>query len=193
MIVWGASGTGKSRGVIKPFILKAAQRMESIVVVNTKGELYESTAEYMREKGYLVRAYNLLDFENSDGFNCIYDIEQDPELVRTVAEIIIQNTSNAKDRQNFWETAEKNLLTAMLYYMSTACDENGQLLPIEKRSLGTIYNMLASERFGKIAERIDDLAPGHPARAPFDLIRETPVQNRANIVMGLGNRLVLQL
>jgi type IV secretion system protein VirD4 len=189
MIVWGASGTGKSRGVIKPFILKVAQRMESIVLVDTKGELYESTAEYMKSKGYLVRAYNLLDLENSDGFNCIYDIEQDPELVRSVAEIIIQNTSNAKDRQNFWETAEKNLLTAMLHYMGSAYDDNGLLLPIEQRSLGAIYNMLASERFDKIAKRIDNLTAGHPAKAPFDLIRETPVQNRANIVMGLGNRL----
>lgn len=189
VLIWGASGAGKSRGVIKPFLIKAALRCESVVLVDSKGELFEATSQYFRDKGYLVRAYNLLDLENSDGFNCIYDIEQDQELVRTVAEIIIANTSNAKDRQNFWETAEKNLLTALLYYMSTATDDNGELLPIEERSLGAIYNMLAGERFQSIAERIDKLPAGHPARAPFDLIRETPVQNRANIVMGLGNRL----
>jgi type IV secretion system protein VirD4 len=189
MLIWGATGSGKSRGVIKPFLIKAAQRGESIVLVDSKAELYEATAQYFRERGYLVRAYNLLDLENSDGFNCISDIEQDPGLVRTVAEIIIANTSNAKDRQNFWETAEKNLLTSMLHYMGTATDANGKPLPIEQRSLGAVYRMLASERFNKIAEKIDALPPGHPARAPFDLIRETPVQNRANIVMGLGNRL----
>lgn len=188
-LIWGATGAGKSRGFVKPFLIKVAQRGESVVLVDSKGELYEATAQYFRDKGYLVRQYNLLDLENSDGFNCIYDIERDPDLVRTVAEIIITNTSNAKDRQNFWETAEKNLLTSMLYYMGSATDQNGKLLPIEKRSLGAIYNMLASERFSAIAEKIDALPPGHPARAPFDLIRETPVQNRANIVMGLGNRL----
>jgi len=191
ILVYGASGTGKSRGFVKPFILQAAKRMESLVLVDPKGELFESTSQYLRDQGYLVRAYNLLDLENSDGFNCLYDIEQDPELVRTVAEIIIKNTSNAKDRQNFWETAEQNLLSAMLYYMADARDENGDLLPIERRSLGAIYNMLASERFGRISELIADLPPGHPAKAPFDLIKETPVQNRANIVMGLGNRLAL--
>lgn len=188
-LIWGATGTGKSRGYVKPFLIKAAQRKESVVLVDSKGELYEATSQYFRDEGFIVRQYNLLDLENSDGFNCVYDIEQDPDLVRTVAEIIIQNTSNAKDRQNFWETAEKNLLTAMLYYMGSATDKNGALLPIEQRSLGAIYNMLASERFGTIAEKIDALPPGHPARAPFDLIRETPIQNRANIVMGLGNRL----
>lgn len=189
ILVYGATGTGKSRGFVKPFILQAAKRMESLVLVDPKGELFESTSEYLREKGYLVRAYNLLDLENSDGFNCIYDIEQDRELVRTVADIIIKNTSNAKDRQNFWETAEQNLLSAMLYYMADARDENGDLLPIERRSLGAVYNMLALERYAGIAEKINELVPGHPAKAPFDLIKETPIQNRANIVMGLGNRL----
>jgi len=189
ILVYGASGTGKSRGFVKPFILQAAKRMESLVLVDPKGELFESTSQHLRDQGYLVRAYNLLDLENSDGFNCLYDIEQDPELVRTVAEFIIKNTSNAKERQNFWETAEQNLLSAMLYYMADARDENGDLLPIERRSLGAIYNMLASERFSRISELIADLPPGHPAKAPFDLIKETPVQNRANIVMGLGNRL----
>ena len=189
MIVWGASGTGKSRGVTKPFVIKAIQRGESVVLVDTKGEMYEATAGYAHSHGCIVRAYNLLDLMNSDGFNCIYDIEQNPELVRTVAEIVIANTSNSKDRQSFWETAEKNLLTAMLYYVSTACDDNGQLLPIEQRSLGSIYKMLASEHFNKLADRITKLPAGHPAKAPFDLIRETPIQNRANIVMGLGNRL----
>jgi len=189
VLVYGASGTGKSRGFVKPFILQAAKRMESLVMVDPKGELFESTSEYLREKGYLVRVYNLLDLENSDGFNCIYDIEQDRELVRTVADIIIKNTSNAKDRQNFWETAEQNLLSAMLYYMADAKDKDGNMLPIEKRSLGAVYNMLALERYAGIADKINDLDPGHPAKAPFDLIKETPIQNRANIVMGLGNRL----
>jgi len=169
--------------------MKAAERMESLVLVDPKGELYELTSDYLREKGYFVRAYNLLDLESSDAFNCMYDIEQDPELVRTVAEIIIKNTSNVKDRQNFWETAEHNLLSAMLYYVSDLRDSNGKLLPIEKRSLGAIYNMLASDRFAKISDAIAALPPGHPAKAPFDLIKETPIQNRANIVMGLGNRL----
>ncbi|HCA28776.1 MAG TPA: hypothetical protein DEP23_03945 [Ruminococcaceae bacterium] len=100
-LIWGATGAGKSRGFVKPFLIKVAQRGESVVLVDSKGELYEATAQYFRDKGYLVRQYNLLDLENSDGFNCIYDIERDPDLVRTVAEIIITNTSNAKDRQNF--------------------------------------------------------------------------------------------
>ncbi|GHU79657.1 hypothetical protein FACS1894191_2960 [Clostridia bacterium] len=189
IICYGASGTGKTRGFIIPFILKAAGRGESVVVVDTKGELYEKTSALFRDKGYLVRAFNLLDLENSDGLNCLHDIAEDQDLVRTVAEIIIKNTSNAKDRQNFWETAEKNLLTALLYYMSTATDGNGALLPIEERSLGAIYNLLAVGHFAKISELITALPSGHPAKAPFDLIKETPIQNRANIVMGLGNRL----
>lgn len=188
-IVYGASGAGKSRGFVKPFILQAAKRMESLVLVDPKGELYESTSEYLRDKGYEIRAYNLLDMANSDGFNCFNDIAGDPELVKLVTEIIIMNTSNEKDRFDFWENAEKNLLSALIHYMATACDESGVLLPIERRSLGEICNMLCSVRFGRITELIEALPQGHPAKAPFDLIKDTPVQNRANIILGLGNRL----
>jgi len=139
--------------------------------------------------GGIGYAENLLDLENSDGYNCIHDLAEDPELVPTIAEIIIKNTSNAKDRQNFWENAEKNLLSALIYYMGSACDDNGNLLPIEERSLGAIYDLLCNESFAAISKLIDKLPTGHPARQPFGLIRDIPVQNRSNVVLGLGNRL----
>ena len=37
IMVFGASGAGKSRGFVKPFILQCAQRKESLVLVDPKG------------------------------------------------------------------------------------------------------------------------------------------------------------
>ena len=34
-------------------------------------------------------------------------------LVQSIAEVIIKNTSNANERQDFWEKAELNLLMAL--------------------------------------------------------------------------------
>ena len=63
--------------------------------------------------------FNLLDMENSDAWNCLSGIEKDKDLVQSIAEVIIKNTSNANERQDFWEKAELNLLMALMHYVAT--------------------------------------------------------------------------
>jgi type IV secretion system protein VirD4 len=191
-IVFGSTGSGKSRGYVKPFIYQAVKRRESIVVVDPKGELYESTAEYMRseEVGYTVKVFNLLDPLHSDGWNPMGDIEHDAGIVDSIAETIIKNTSNISERQDFWEKAEKNLLTALLHYVQRqTVPGTNRLLPIEQRSIGAIYNMLSSDSFADLERRFDDLLPDHPAKAPYGIFKLAHRQIWGNIAIGLGNRL----
>ena len=108
IMVYGAPGTGKSRGVIMPFILNAARRGESLVICDSKAEFYEMYSELLREQGYFVRSYNLLDLGASDGWNCLMDSSRDVNLVQHIAEIIIRNTSADSEREDFWSKAEKN-------------------------------------------------------------------------------------
>lgn len=91
-MVYGAPGTGKSRGVIMPFILNAARRGESMVICDSKAEFYEMYSEFLRDQGYFVRSYNLLDLEASDGWNCLMDSSRDVNLVQHIAEIIIRSS-----------------------------------------------------------------------------------------------------
>lgn len=108
VMVYGSPGTGKSRGFIMPFILNAARRGESMVICDSKAEFFEMYSEFLRDQGYLVRSYNLLDLEASDGWNCLMDSAQDVNLVQHIAETIIRNTSANSERENFWSSAEKN-------------------------------------------------------------------------------------
>lgn len=55
-------------------------------------------SSFLREQGYEVRMFNLLDMENSDAWNCLSGIEKDKDLVQSIAEVIIKNTSNANER-----------------------------------------------------------------------------------------------
>ena len=64
--VFGASGTKKSRGVIRPAIFQSIRRGESVIVSDPKSEMYADTAELFRKRGYTVRVYNLLQPEFSD-------------------------------------------------------------------------------------------------------------------------------
>ncbi len=191
-LIYGASGTGKSRGFVKPFLMQAVRRGESVVTLDPKGELYEMTAGFAKKHGAVVRVYNLLDMENSDGFNCISDLESDKSLVQSVAQVIIRNTSNASEKQDFWEKAEMNLLMAMLHYVADMRDGSGRLLPIEKRSLGEIYKILSSKSITELEILFDKLKrdfPSHPALAPFGIFKQANRAIWGNIAIGLGNRL----
>ena len=137
IMIYGATGSGKTRGFVKPFILQAMRRRESMVLVDVKGEIYEGMSQILRDDGYEVKMFNLLDKEHSDAWNCLSVIEQDKNLVQSIAEVIIKNTSNANERQDFWEKAELNLLMALMHYVATqTIPGTNQLLPIQQRSLG---------------------------------------------------------
>jgi len=189
-LVYGASGAGKSRGFVKPFILQCAQRKESIVLVDPKGEFYESMYGYLRNEGYEVKAFNLLDMENSDGWNCMRDIETDLNLVQSISEVIIRNTSNANERQDFWAQAEQNLLMALIHYVAGLKHPGAaNPLPIDQRSLGLIYKLLSTENFEELDKRIFELPGKHPAKLPYGIFKMANRQIHGNIAIGLGNRL----
>ena len=147
-------------------------------------------SELLRSKGYTVRSFNLLDMVNSDGWNVMADIETDKSLVQSMAEIIIRNTSNANERQDFWEKAEMNLFMALIHYVQgLKVPGTDKPLPIEERSLGAIYKMLAGDSFADIEQAMADLPNSHPAKAPYGIFRLANRQIWGNIAIGLGNRL----
>lgn len=190
VMIYGAPGTGKSRGFVLPFALQAARRGESLVMIDPKAEFYEMLSGYFKEQGYYIRTYNLLDLASSDGWNCMVDISEDLNLVQNVAEIIIRNTSNETERADFWSKAEKNLLMALLHYVRTmTVPGTDRLFPQEERSLGTIYKLLSTASMDELDARFRALPSDHPALPPYGIFRQAHKQIWGNIMIGLGNRL----
>ena len=117
--VFGASGTGKSRGFIRPALFNIIQRGESAIITDSKGELYADTAELFRQHGYEVKVLNLVNPEHGDSWNCMSDLGGDTLLAQVLTNVIIGNTSSGKT-DHFWDNGEGNLLKALiLYVMST--------------------------------------------------------------------------
>ena len=168
-IVYGASGSGKTRGCTLPLLMKKiAEGKESLIIVDPKGDLFERTYKFAVENRYTVRALNLLDLDHSDGFNCFDDVERDSSLVSIIAEAIMATTSNKLEREDFWGKAEKNLLMALILYVATLRDQRtGELLPIHERGLGEIYRILSTESFADIDDRFAQLPATHPAQSPY--------------------------
>ena len=185
----GAPGSGKTSGFIIPFLLGCAERGESVFVTDPKGELFEKMSSHFEEKGYYVKAVNFLDMEHSDGWNCLYGLDTERQLVQTVANTIIQNTSSPKEADDFWARAELNLLMALLHYVCNLKDARGNLLPIEQRSIGAVYRMIANDSINEINRKLSALPPDHPAKGRHGLFLKAKDTLWSNIITGLGNRL----
>ena len=186
--VFGASGTMKSRGVIRPALFQSIRRGESVVVTDPKSEIYSDTVELFRKYGYTVRVYNLLQPELSDSWNCMFDLGGDTLMAQVLTDVIIANTKGDGKGDHFWDNGEANLLKSLILYV----DLDSTRRP-EERNLPVVYQMLTQNTEKQLTALFDRLPLDHPARAPYSLFSQASDSVRAGVVLGLGTRLqVLQ-
>ena len=185
--VFGASGTRKSRGVIRPALFTILKRGESAVITDPKAELYNDTSELFRKNGYEVKVFNLVDPRHSDSWNCMSDLGGDTLLAQVLTNVIISNTSEGKG-DHFWDNGEANLLKALVLYI----DLDRSRAP-ETKNLAAAYQLLTQNSERQLTALFEKLPLDHPARAPFNLFSQASDTVRSGIVLGLGTRLqVLQ-
>lgn len=181
--VFGASGTMKSRAVIRNMLFQAIHRGESVLVSDPKSELYNDTSELFRKNGYEVKVFNLVDPKHSDTWNCMSDLEGDTLMAQVLTNVIIGNTSQGKG-DHFWDSGEMNLLKALVLYV--ALDEHRTP---DQKNLWEVYQYLITKTGLELALMFGLLPFGHPAKAPFNLFAQASDNVRSNILLGLGTRL----
>ena len=115
VLVIGGSGAGKTRFYAKPNIM---QCNTSFVIADPKGEILRAVAPLLLEKGYDVKVFNLINPENSDGYNPFVYIRTDEDVIKLITNLI-QNTTpkNAQQNDPFWEESEIALDTALMLYL----------------------------------------------------------------------------
>lgn len=179
--VYGASGSMKTRAYCINRILQSAAQRESLIICDPKSELYETTSEYLRDRGYTVRVFNLVSPENSDSWNCLSEIEGDELMAQLFCDVIIKNTGNERG-DHFWDAAEMNLLKALVLYVE-------QGYPTERKNIGEVYKLLTLSSEKELNNLFDLLPSGHPARAPFAIFRQSSESVRSGVIVGLGSRI----
>ncbi len=185
--VFGASGTMKSRAIIRNALFQALRQGESVVITDPKGEMYEDTSELYRQNGYDVKVYNLVNPEHSDSWNCMADLHGDTLLAQVLTNVIIGNTSSGKS-DHFWDNGEGNLLKALILYTDLH-----YAFDAEDINLTQVYDFLTETPEKDLTKLFSNLPPGHPARAPYNLYSQSSDTVRSGIKLGLGTRLqVLQ-
>lgn len=179
----GAQGSQKSVAFSRNMIMQAAARGASIFCTDPKSELTEDMYYYLKEEGYDVYVWNLIDMINSDSWDILAEIE-DGKYMDVLCDVIIKNTLNGDDPDHFYDGIEKNLLKALCYYVYT-------VKPAGKRTLAEAYNMLITYKADELDKIFDDLRatdPENPAIGPYMLFAKAP-NSKGNAILGLGTRL----
>ena len=182
LAVYGSSGSMKTRSFCMNRILQAAVRGESLIISDPKSELYEKSSEYLRDQGYCVKVFNLVNPENSDSWNCLSEVEGQELMAQLFVDVIIKNTINNGKGDHFWDSCEMNLLKALVLYVDQSYAE-------QNRNIGEVYRLLTLSGESDLDSLFENLPPTHPAKAPYSLYKQASDTVCSGVIIGLGSRL----
>ncbi len=125
VLVIGGSGAAKTRGYVKPNILEANT---NYVITDPKMEVLTDTGGYLKKKGYDIRVLNLVNLEQSDGYNPFRYLRDEKDALKLVNTLIQATTPKGSHESDpFWTKSETALLQAiilMLYQEAPEYEQN---------------------------------------------------------------------
>ncbi len=135
VLVIGGSGAGKSCSYVKPNILEANT---NYVVTDPKSEVLLATEGYLKSKGYDIRVLNLVNLEESDGYNPFRYIREDEKDALRLVNNLIQATTpkNSHESDPFWTKSETLLYCALIAYIIFEG-------PDEDKNMNTLVDMIS--------------------------------------------------
>ena len=133
VLVIGGSGAGKSRSYVKPNILEANT---NYVVTDPKSEVLMATGGYLKQKGYDIRVLNLVNLEESDGYNPFRYLRDEKDALRLVNNLIQATTPKGSHESDpFWTKSETALLQAIILMLFQEAPEYEQNFSMVMRVL----------------------------------------------------------
>lgn len=160
VMIWGASGSGKSSSFIIPNTLKItdqekkieelknlALQGKNVVCTDPKAELYSTTNQAFRDAGYDVKVFNLVSPSHSDGIDLIRRFIEKEIDAQVFAEVVINTTQNqGKKGEEFWQNNQENLLKALLLHIKFEVEDES------KKNMRYLNSILASGDIKKVDE-----------------------------------------
>ena len=162
-IIFGATGSKKSRVLVAPYICTCAQAGESMIIPDIKGELSQGVlSPYIRggldANKYNVRVINFRDF-NCDGINILlepyylYREGNRDEAMSEVNKIInaLASIYHGSNADPFWEKTAVQYLMGVIILMYELCDEPDK---INMLSLASYTNEDSCDNMKCVVEHI---------------------------------------
>ena len=131
-LVFGSSGSKKTRADVLPTIHTLCHAGESMIIHDAKGELYKRSASMLENSGYRVIAVNLRNPEVGHSWNPLTipyryykegDIDKAAEFANDVASTItLGDLASSKDP--FWEHSAHDCTFGLMLLLFRYCKEN---------------------------------------------------------------------
>jgi len=133
VLVIGGSGAAKTRGYVLPNILEANT---NYVITDPKMEVLTATGGYLKSKGYDVRVLNLVNLEQSDGYNPFRYLRDEKDVLKLVNNLIQSTTPKGSHESDpFWTKSETALLQAIILMLFQEAPEYEQNFSMVMRVL----------------------------------------------------------
>ena len=170
-IIVGSTGSGKTQIVVFPMVYSLAKHGESMIITDPKGEIYEQTANMLKERGYNIVILNFRSPANGNSWNPMglpYKLYKEGntdkaiELLDDLALNILYEEKNG-NADPFWEKSAADYFTGLaLGLFEDATEEQ-----INLNSMN-LMSSLGEERFGGpnnnyIKEYFNSKDPSRPA------------------------------
>ena len=150
-IIVGATGSGKTQIVVFPLVQSLAKHDESMIITDPKGEIYETTGNMLRERGYNIVILNFRNPQNGNAWNpmnlpyTLYkegNTDKAIELLDDLAlNILYEEKQGGSDP--FWEKTAADYFTGL----ALGLFEDAKEEQINLNSINLMSSM-GEERFG---------------------------------------------
>lgn len=122
-IIFGATGSKKTRNFAMPSIGIFAKAGESFVVTDPKGELYQRTAGEVAELGYEICCLNLRDMKAGEAWNPLYfpyklyHNGKRSKAMEMVQELAVMITDEDSNDDKFWTYSTIDVISGFIFYL----------------------------------------------------------------------------
>ena len=164
VLVIGGSGAAKTRSYVKPNILEANT---NYVVTDPKMEVLTATGGWLKRQGYDIRVLNLVNLEQSDGYNPFRYLRDEKDALKLVNNLIQATTPKGSHESDpFWTRAETALLQAIILMLFQEAPEYEQNFSMVMRVL----------EYAEVKEEDEEYV------SPLDLLFQAIEQDRPDSV-----------
>ena len=191
ILIVGGSGAGKTRTYGVPNVLECAC---SMVITDPKAEILRKTGNLLKQKGYEVIVFDLINPAASFCYNPFVYVHDDREVL-TLIENLIQNTtpSHSKSSDPFWEKSETALLQALMLYLLHEA-------PPEEQNFPMVMEMIAAAEVHEdddnyqspldiLFERSEMREPDSIACKQYRIFKQAAGKTAKSILVSVGVRL----
>lgn len=121
VLVFGGSGSGKTRGVVTPNLLAANG---SYIISDPKGSLFRKWYYYLKNMGYRIVHLDFIHPEKSFHYNPLCYIKNSNDVQKLAHQMVYASSGDTLGRSYdpFWDRTAELLLMALIGYICESCE-----------------------------------------------------------------------